>query len=214
MRTLLGLFAGVFFLSAAWADEEHHHALTEQEVGSVRFETSCSKDVAPSFNRAVALLHSFQYEQTRQAFTQITKDDPKCAMADWGIAMSHYHGLWDNGDIAAGRAALRHAQQIAAVNPSTTEREKAYIGALAEIYQEDGKDKTVHAQGFEQKMAALQASYPDDSEAAIFHALSLAIIAPKTDKTFANQRKCGEILEPLLPKLPNHPGIAHYIIHC
>jgi hypothetical protein len=215
MRTLSGLVAGLFFLlGASWADEEHHHALTEQEVGSVHFETSCSKDVVASFNRAVALLHSFQYEQTRQTFTQITKEDPKCAMGQWGIAMSHYHGLWDNGDYAAGREALRRAQQIAAVNLSTTEREKAYIDALAEIYAEDGKDKTAHARAFEQKMAALQAAYPNDSEAAIFHALSLAITAPKTDKTFANQRKCGEILEPILPKQPNHPGVAHYLIHC
>src|SRR5450432_1548379 len=216
MRSLSGLLAGLLLLvSAGWAQEEHHHhTLTEEEVGSVQFETSCSKDIAASFNRAVALLHSFQYEQTRQAFAEIAKEDPQCAMAQWGVAMSHYHGLWDNGDIVAGRAALRQAQQIAASNPTTTPREKAYIDALAEVYAEDGKDKTAHGQAFEQKMAALQAAYPDDSEAAIFHALSLAITAPKTDKTFANQRKCGEILEPLLAKYPNHPGIAHYMIHC
>ena len=216
MRSLSGLLAGLLLLvSAAWAQEEHHHhALTDEEVGSVQFATSCSKDVAASFNRAVALLHSFQYEQTRQAFSEIAKAHPDCAMAQWGIAMSHYHGLWDNGDIVAGRVAIRQAQRIAASNPATTAREKAYIDALAEIYAEDGKDKTAHAQAFEQKMGALQAAYPDDSEAAIFHALSLAITASKTDKTFANQRKCGEILEPLLAKYPHHPGIAHYIIHC
>jgi hypothetical protein len=215
MRSLSKVIAGLFLLvSVSWADEEHHHALTEQEVGSVQLETSCSKGVAASFNRAVALLHSFQYEQSRQTFTQISKEHPECAMAQWGIAMSHYHGLWDNGDLAAGGRALRKAQQIAAANLSTTERENAYIGALAEIYQEDGKDKTAHAQAFEQKMGALQAAFPDDSEAAIFHALSLAITAPKTDKTFANQRKCGEILEPILAKQPHHPGIAHYLIHC
>jgi hypothetical protein len=215
MRSLSKVIAGLFLLvSVNWAEEEHHHGLTEQEVGSVQFETSCSKDVAASFNRAVALLHSFQYEQSRQTFTQISKEHPECAMAQWGIAMSHYHGLWDNGDLAAGRQALRKAQQIAAANLSTTERENAYIGALAEIYLQDGKDKTAHARAFEQKMGALQAAFPDDSEAAIFHALSLAITAPKTDKTFANQRTCGEILEPILAKQPHHPGIAHYLIHC
>ena len=216
MRSSSALLPGLLLLvSVAWAQEEHHHhALTEEEVGSVQFATSCSKDVTASFNRAVALLHSFQYEQTRQAFAEIAKEDPKCAMAEWGIAMSHYHGLWDSGDIAAGRAALREAQQIAASNSATTTREKGYIGALAEIYVEDGKDKAVHAQAFEQKMATLQSGYPGDDEAVIFHALSLAITAPKTDKTFANQRKCGEILEPLLAKYPNHPGIAHYMIHC
>ena len=215
MRSGFGFIAvAVLLTSVAWAQEEHHHALTEEEVGSVQFETSCSKDVAASFNRAVALLHSFQYEQTRQAFAQIAKEHPDCAMAQWGIAMSHYHGLWDSGDVVAGRAALRQAQQIAASNPATTAREKAYIEALAEIYKEDGRDKTAHGQSFEQKMGALQAAYPDDSEAAIFHALSLAITAPKTDKTFANQRKCGEILEPMLATHPHHPGVAHYLIHC
>ena len=200
--------------SSAWADEGHHHALTEEEIGSVHFSTSCAKTVEKDFNHAVALLHSFQYEQARDAFGQVLSQDPKCAMAEWGIAMSNYHGLWDNGDTAAGRAALRKAQDMAAANPQTTAREKSYIGALAEIYQEDGKDKAAHAQAFEQQMAALQAAYPDDTEAAIFHALTLSITAPKTDKTFANQRKCGEILEPIFQKLPNHPGVAHYLIHC
>src|ERR1700687_5038361 len=143
MRSFSGLLAGLLLISAASAQEEHHHhALTEEEVGSVQFATSCSKDVTASFNRAVALLHSFQYEQTRQAFAEIAKEHPECAMAQWGVAMSHYHGLWDNGDIVAGRMAPRQAQQIPASNPATTAREKAYIGALAEIYAEDGKDKT------------------------------------------------------------------------
>jgi tetratricopeptide (TPR) repeat protein len=215
MRLVSGLIAGLLLsVSVTWADEEHHHALTETEVGSVQFLTSCSRDVAGNFNRAVALLHSFQYEQSRQAFAQIAKEHPDCAMAHWGIAMSHYHGLWDNGDMPAGREALRKAQAIAASVATTTAREKAYIDALAEIYKEDGKDKATHAQDFEQKMGALQAAFPDDSEAAIFHALALRITAPKTDKTFANQRKCGEILEPILAKQPHHPGVAHYIIHC
>src|SRR5712692_5867069 len=136
MRSLSGLLVGLFFLvSVGWADEEHHHGLTEQEVGSVQFATSCSKDITGDFNRAVALLHSFQYEQTRQAFAQIAKEHPDCAMSHWGIAMSHYHGLWDSGDIVAGREALRKAQEIAASNPATTAREKAYIDALAEIYK-------------------------------------------------------------------------------
>lgn len=215
MRFLSALIAGLFLLMGTiWADEGHHHALSEQEIGSVQFSTSCSTQVAIPFNRAMALLHSFQYEKTREAFIEIAQQDPKCAMAYWGIAMSHYHGLWDNGDMNAGRSALRKAQEIAAATPSTTAREKSYIDALAEIYKEDSRDKVAHAQKFEQKMAELQAEYRDDSEAAIFHALTLAITAPKTDKTFANQQKCGEILEPIFAKNPHHPGVAHYIIHC
>src|SRR5882672_6553426 len=215
MRPLTAVFASILcFVPLASSQEEHHHAISEEEVGSVHFLTSCGPDLAESFNRAVALLHSFQYEQARQAFTEISERYPECAMAQWGVAMSHYHGMWDNGDTAAGRVALNHAKQIAAVNAKTTPRENAYIEALAEIYREDGKDAYSHSQAFEQRMAALQAAYPQDDEAAIFHALTLAITAPKTDKTLANQRKCGEILEPIFAKQPHHPGIAHYIIHC
>jgi len=201
-------------ISSALADEGHHHALSEQEVGSVQFSTSCSLRVATQFNRAVALLHSFQYEKTRATFEEVAKQDPSCAMAYWGIAMSHYHGLWDNGDTNAGRAALHKGEEIAAANSATTTREKAYISALGEIYKVDDRDMAAHGQAFEQKMAELQAAHPDDSEAAIFHALTLAITAPKTDKSFANQRKCGEILEPIFTKNPHHPGVTHYIIHC
>jgi hypothetical protein len=213
------LFSGAQTLFA----QEHHHELSAEEVGSVQFPTSCSKAVQPGFNRAVALLHSFQYEQARQAFEQVAQQDPSCAMAQWGVAMSHYHGLWKNGDTSAGRMALKKAQQIAASNAATTAREKAYIDALAEVYAEDVKDTTAYDRGkgasahdlaFEKKMGELQATYPDDIEAAIFHAITFYITASKTDKTFANNRRCGEILEPLFQKYPHHPGIAHYIIHC
>jgi tetratricopeptide (TPR) repeat protein len=224
MRRIPILLA-ILFCSASLrlVAQEHHHELSAEEVGAVQFATSCSKTVAVSFNRAVALLHSFQYEHARAAFTEISNHDPGCAMAQWGVAMSHYHGLWRNGDTSAGRLALRKARQIAASNPATTNREKAYIAALAEVYAEDVKDTTPYDRGkavaahdlaFERKMGELQAAYPNDDEAAIFHAITLYIVAPKTDKTFANQRRCGEILEPLFPKHPHHPGIAHYIIHC
>ena len=198
----------------AVADQGHQHDLTDQELGSVHFSTSCAKPVAANFNRAVALLHSFQYEQARAAFGEIATKDPQCAMAHWGVAMSHYHGLWENGDFAAGRVAWQKAQETAAANSKATGREKAYIAALGEIYREGDEDMAVRGRAFEQKMGELQAANPDDSEAAIFHALTLAITAPKTDKTYANQRKCGQILEPIFAKLPHHPGVAHYIIHC
>src|SRR6267378_609248 len=205
-----------FFLMASRAlpAQEHHHELSAEEIGSVHFLTSCSKAARPGFNRAVALLHSFQYEQARQAFDEVAALDPSCAMAQWGVAMSHYHGLWDNGNTAAGRLALKQAHEIATANPTTTVREKAYIAALAAYYAEDGNDTAAHSRAFEQKMGEVQAAYADDGEAAIFHALTLSITAPKTDKTFANQRRCGEILEPIFQKLPHHPGVARYIIHC
>jgi len=213
-RTTILLVAFFLMASRTLAAQGHHHELSAEEIGSVHLLTSCSKAAQPGFDRAVALLHSFQYEQARQAFNEVSALDPSCAMAQWGVAMSHYHGLWESGDTAAGRLALKKAQSSAGANPKTTAREKAYIEALAAYYLEDGKDDASHSRAFEQKMGGLQAVYPDDSEAAIFHALTLYITAAKTDKTFANQRRCGEILEPLFQKQAHHPGIAHYIIHC
>jgi tetratricopeptide (TPR) repeat protein len=210
---LTGILLAVLACSLR-ADEGHHHALSEEEIGSVHFTTSCSNAVEANFNHAVALLHSFQYEEARTAFDTVAAQDPTCAMAHWGVAMSHYHGLWQNGDLAAGRLALRKAQEVAAENKKTTPRELGYITALAEMYKEDGKNISAHDQDYERKMAAMSEAYPNDVEAAIFYALSLSITAPKTDKTFANQRKCGEILEPLLASHPHHPGVAHYLIHC
>ena len=212
-RTILLLALLVFGLQPL-AAQEHHHELSAAETGSVHFANSCAKTVETSFNRAVALLHSFQYEQARQAFNEVSAQDPSCAMAQWGVAMSHYHGLWKNGDTPAGGIALKKAQGIAVSNTKTTVREKAYIDALSEIYLNDGKDAASYDRVFEKKMGEVQAAYPGDNEAAIFHAITLYITAPKTDKTFSNQRKCGEILEPLFQKLPHHPGVAHYIIHC
>src|SRR5712664_4014203 len=161
MRRMFAL-SSVFFLFAALAcaDERHDHKLSAEELGSIHFSTSCAKNVEATFNRAVALLHSFQYEQSRDVFVEVSKRDPACAMAQWGIAMSHYHGLWDNGDAAAGRAALLTAQELAGANPRTTARERAYISALEEIYRQDDKDSASHARAFEQKMGELQTAYP------------------------------------------------------
>ncbi len=195
MRLIGCLFLSLsLFVSLAWSDEGHHHALAEDEIGSVHFVTSCAKAAEISFNHAVAMLHSFQYEDSRRAFDAVALEDPTCAMAQWGVAMSHYHGLWHNGDMAAGREAWSRAHDIANANPKTTARENGYIDALGEIYRQDGKDEYVHAQAFEQKMGMLAAVYPDDSEAAIFHALSLDFTAPKTDKTFSHQRRFQQAL--------------------
>ncbi|MDP9161513.1 MAG: hypothetical protein M3O09_14940 [Acidobacteriota bacterium] len=207
-------FLGLLLNNPLWADEGHHHALTREEVGAVNFPTSCSHEVTGEFNRAVALLHSFQYEQSRQAFEAIANKDKGCAMAEWGVAMSHYHGLWKSGDVDAGRAAMQQALKIASQNQSTTARERGYLDALDEIYKPDGNDQSAHALSYQQRLAKLRTDYPEDTEASIFYALSLDVTAAKTDKTFANQRKCGEILEPIFQQQPRHPGVTHYLIHC
>jgi len=215
MRRLpLFVLLGILCSLPAFADEGHHHDLTALELGSVHFPVTCAKGVQKDFNRSVALLHSFQYEQARAAFEGVARKDPGCAMAHWGVAMSYYHGLWDNTDYAQGREALARATALAAKSKHISQREQQFLGALDEIYKQDGGDAAAHNRAFEQKMAALHQANPQDVEAAIFHALTLAITAPKTDKTFANQRQCGEMLEPIFQKQPHHPGGAHYLIHC
>ena len=166
------------------------------------------------FNKAVALLHSFQYEDTRVAFEKIAGENPQCAMAEWGVAMSHFHGLWRSGDFAAGSAAIGKAREIAKANAATSEREKGYIEALAAAYADDKADYGTRGAAFEKKMSELAAANPTDTEAQIFHALSLKLAASPLDKTFSNEKKCGEILEPIFKEQPHHPGVAHYIIHC
>jgi len=215
---------GVMLLSG-WTtrgQEGHHHELSEQEVGSVHFATTCGAGMKAAakaefdarFNKAVAMLHSFQYEDTRAAFEKIAEANPNCAMAQWGIAMSHYHGLWKSGDAAAGRVAIQKAREIAKANATTSGREKGYVEALAAAYADDKADYGARGAAFEKKMGELAAANPTDTEAQIFHALSLKFAASPLDKTFSNEKKCGEILEPIFKEQPHHPGIAHYIIHC
>lgn len=212
-------------LCCAWmtrAQEGHHHELSEEEVGSVHFVTTCGtgmseaakKEFDASFNKAVALLHSFQYEDTRAAFEAIAAGNPNCAMAEWGVAMSHYHGLWRSGDAAAGRSAVAKARESVKTNAATSVREHGYIEAIAAVFEDGRGDYATRGAAFERKMGELAAKYPEDTEAQIFHALSLKLAASPSDKTFSNEKKCGEILEPIFKEQPHHPGIAHYIIHC
>src|SRR5258708_15901483 len=118
-RTAILFLVCLYSGSLALAAQEHHHELSTEEVGSVHFPISCSKSVELSFNRAVALLHSFQYEQARQAFSEISTQDPTCAMAQWGVAMSHYHGLWANGDAPAVQLARQQPREVATSNVRT-----------------------------------------------------------------------------------------------
>ena len=156
MRRLLLFFLLCIACSLpAFADEGHHHDLTAQELGSVHFPVSCAKAVQKDFDRSVALLHSFQHEQAREAFQSVAQKDPQCAMAHWGVAMSYYHGLWENTDYGAGRKAMAEADSVVARSKRITPRERQYLAALDEIYKQDGGDAAAHNHAFEQKMAAL-----------------------------------------------------------
>ena len=183
-----------------------------KEFGSVSFETSCTASAA-DFNMGMALLHSFEYDEAEKVFAKIIGQNPGCAMAYWGIAMSNFHPLWappSEAELKKGAKALAIARGIA----QTSKREQDYINALSLFYSDwDKTDHHTRCMRFETAMEKLHTVYPDDKEAAILYALSLTAAADPTDKTLANQRKAGDILNALYQQEPNHPGIVHYIIH-
>ena len=215
MKSPLALLAAAFLLAGtAHAQESHSHSHDEGEaLGKVSFPTSCRAEVAPEFTRAVALLHSFGYEESRRAFESVAAHDPDCAMAYWGVAMTYYHPIWsppDSRDLAAGRAAAARAE---AASPRT-DRERGYVEAIAVFYRDsDTQPHAARARAWSDALEALSRRFPDDHEATIFYALSLLGTAPPSDATFANQKKAAAILNGLLPEEPEHPGIAHYMIH-
>ena len=193
-------------------DHQHHHGPREK-LGTVVFPTSCAPGSQAPFTRAVALLHSFWYAEADKAFDRIAAADPGCAMAWWGIGMSNYHPIWaapTEAEFARGREAVAKALAAGA----KTAREKDYIAALAQFFSDPAQaDHRTRAVAYQKAMEALAARYPDDREASIFHALSLLGTASPADKTYANQKKAGEILNRVLPLQPDHPGVAHYLIH-
>jgi tetratricopeptide (TPR) repeat protein len=194
--------------------QAHDHASPEN-LGKVNFSTSCSSAVQPQFNRAVALMHSFQFARAIEAFNVILASDPSCAIAYWGIALSDWGnpfaaGLKLQAQLDQGLKAIQQARATAA----KTERERAYIDAVAHLFTDTANtDQRSRILAYETAMAAVSAAYPDDIEAAIFYALALAAAADPADKTYARQLKAGKILEDLFVQCPNHPGLAHYIIH-
>jgi len=211
-RGVLSVVLALTF-AAHQAQAQHQHDASTGEYGSVKFRTSCSAAVQPAFGRAVAILHSFGYEKANAAFEDISREDPACAIAWWGVAMTYYHGLWEQIGPKEGHAAVEKARAIANTNPKTTSRERDYIEAVGKIFDDLSMPLAGRELAYERAMAKLHATYPDDDEATIFYALALDVDAPKTDKTYANQRKARDLLVPIFKEQPNHPGLAHYIIH-
>lgn len=181
--------------------------------GTVAFPTTCSAAVQPRFERAVAQLHSFGYEFARAGFEQVAAEDPACGMAWWGVAATWYHPVWaapTPAELAAGRAAAEKA----AATGAGSEREKEWIAAIGAFYTDSEQaDHATRAGRYRDALAAIAAKYPDDHEARIFEALLLLGTAPPRDPSHAQQMKAVEILTPLIAEHPNHPGVAHYLIH-
>lgn len=184
-----------------------------EKIGQAAFPISCKKTVQKSFDRGVNLLHSFWYQEAEQAFTSVIQTDPNCAMGYWGIAMSFYHPLWEApnaADLKRGWTFSARAKKLG----SKDARERDYLAALEAFYRDSDKvDHATRALAYEKAMAQLHQKHPDDREGAIFYALSLIGNASPTDKTYANQKKAAEILNPILAELPDHPGVIHYLIH-
>lgn len=210
----LFLFVFLFFVSPPVLPQEHdhsHHAA--EELGEVHFPVSCKPEVQKDFDRAVALLHSFWYGEAEKAFDAISKTDPGCGMAYWGMAMSNFHPLWappTPAEMERGKAAAAKAVALSA----KTDREKAFIAAIDAFYREsDTQDHRTRTLAYEKAMEQMYGSYPEDLEVAAFYGLSLLGTALPSDKTYANQKKAAGILNKLVERAPKHPGVAHYIIH-
>ncbi len=182
------------------------------EFGEVQFSQACSVETRETFNLAISLLHSFEYIEAEKAFAKVIDLDPSCAMAYWGVAMSNFHSLWappSREELKKGSKVLEMAKDLA-----KSPREAAYLNAITLFYKDwetvDHKTRTFN---FSNEMEKVYETYKDDKEAAIFYALALRSTADPSDKTYQKQLKSGKILESLYPDQPNHPGIAHYIIH-
>jgi tetratricopeptide (TPR) repeat protein len=195
------------------ADDEHHSHPAPEKLGTVTFPTSCTPAVKPAFERALALLHSFAYTASEQAFRDVAGRDPGCAIARWGIAMSLFHQLWEppsGEDLREAAEQVRGAVEIRAGSP----RERQFVEALATYYRgHESQAHSVRAERYARAMADVARGNPGDAEAQIFYALALIATAPPVDKTHANQKRAAEILEPLYHRQPQHPGLAHYLIH-
>jgi tetratricopeptide (TPR) repeat protein len=194
--------------------EDHSRAASAEKLGTVQFETSCQPAVQADFNRAVALLHSFEFRPAMEGFNRVLERDASCAMAYWGIALCHwgnpFAGLKTGPALERGQAAAQKGLSTG----SPTPRERAYLEAAAALYTDAAttphRDRTL---AYEKAMDRVQREFPNDTEARMFYALAVSQTALATDKTYTNQLKAGAILEPLFKRYPEHPGVTHYIIH-
>ena len=190
--------------SAASVNDEH--------LGTVSFPVSCAPSVRASFNRGVALLHDFWYEEARPQFEKIVVADPSCAMAHWGIAMSAFHQIWDRPDAGTMAKGWRE-MQAAQSRPAKTAREREYIAALSGFFKPGTEEFQARIEAYAAAMATLYAHYPADVDAGAFYALALLAAEPPDDTSLTQEKKAMAVLTPLWQTYPDNPGIVHYIIH-
>jgi tetratricopeptide (TPR) repeat protein len=210
----LALFA--LYAADARAQAAHQHAAgTAEKLGRVHFPTTCKADVQPRVERAVAMLHSFWFDEAIRAFEQVATDDPSCAMAHWGVAMTMLGNPLagqplPEARLTTARAAAERADTLAA---KASPRERGYVDAVLALYRNVGADRRPRLAAYELAMQRLREQFPQDTEAAIFYGIAVVANAPASDLTFARQKYAADILTPLFLSQPDHPGLAHYIIH-
>src|SRR4029077_17676078 len=178
----------------------------------VHMDISCPLAVAPEFDRALALLHNFWYVRALERFNQILKNDPGCAMAYWGAAMTYNHPFWDPPSQADETAAWALVQKGLSAREASP-REKLYLGAVAALYKGAGAgSKSTRDQNYCTAMAAAYAQYPDD-ETTLFYGLSILGAIPEGSQGFAQQEQAAKLFEAVYARHPDHPGALHYLIH-
>ena len=197
----------------------HNHAddaaSNPEKLGQVSFPNSCAASVQTPIVRGVALLHSFAYAKAQMQFETIVQQDPACAIAHWGVAMTQFQELWGEPDpngLKRGAEQMEKARTLAAQGPITP-REQAYIAALSAFFDPSAQDFQQRADAYEARMNALHRDYPGDVEAAAFDALAILASTPPGDTSLTHEHQALAILTPLFAKHPGHPGLAHYIIH-
>src|SRR5580765_2938813 len=201
-------------LASSGGAQEHQHGNGEK-LGTVRFATSCNEAAQKEFNRAVALLHSFQFSRAIDGFHAVLGKDTACGIAYWGIALSDWSnpfapGMKEKNQLQAGRESAERGKTVGA----KTERERAYVAAVGKLYSDyESTPQRARLIAYRDSMAEVAAKYAGDHEAQIFYALAIAASEDPADKTYAGRLKAGAILETLFEEEPEHPGLAHYIIH-
>jgi tetratricopeptide (TPR) repeat protein len=210
------LFIALLLCLARAAPAQHtdHRHEPSEKVGRVNFVISCTPAAQKQFNRAVAWLHSFEYEEAEKAFNGVAATDPRCGMAYWGVAMSNYHPLWAAptvDELKRGWAAVQKAKLTGA----RTQRERDYIAAVEALYRAtDNVDHRTRTFAYHEAMKQLHQSYPSDREAAVFYALTLIATGTMSgDKTYTREKEAAQILNRVLARQPQHPGVTHYLIH-
>ena len=199
-------------LPATALGQDHKH--DDHAIGDVKFPVACNAEAQKQMNAGVAMLHSFWFPEARKTFESAAAADPSCGIAYWGVALTHFTNPIAGGSGAPAQALGWQAAQKAASIGGKTDRDRAYIDAAVALFRDHDKlDNRARMRRYEQALKAIVDKYPDDTEARIFHGIFMVANAPAADLTFAQQKRAAAILTELYRQQPNHPGLAHYIIH-